>query len=617
MITTFLKLPRAKKQLIVLVVDSFLVILSVFLSFSLRLGQFYSPTIDIFFTIIFSPLIAVPIFSFFGLYKSVFRFIGLNSITRVFNASVAYSFIWGIAAYLLSDYGIPRSVVVINLILIFFTITSTRLFARFILLDERSSNERINVLVYGAGSAGRQLVNALEFSDKYKTHGFIDDNKDLVGNLIGGKKVFSLELIEKIISTLNITEILIAIPSATIETRNKIFESLSHLGIRIKALPGVSEIADGKVNYFDLKDISIEDLLGRDLILPKDDLLKKDIENKVVMITGAGGSIGSELSRQILSLGAEKIILYEHNESALYMINKELNNPKVFPIIGSITDIDRLKKVCSKFKVETIYHSAAYKHVPMVESNVYSGVYNNIFGTLNCVEVAINFNVKSFILISTDKAVRPTNIMGATKRISELILQSKAVSNKKTKFSMVRFGNVLNSSGSVIPLFKEQIKKGGPVTVTHKDITRYFMTIPEAVELVIQAGAIAKSGEVCILDMGKPVNIYQLAEKMIRLSGFFPRGNQKKDGIEVQVTGLRPGEKLFEELLIGARSLKTEHEMIFKEKENPIDWSLLKKELDELRKALKNNDINLIKKNIQRIVPDYTPEKEIFDSTLQ
>jgi FlaA1/EpsC-like NDP-sugar epimerase len=386
----------------------------------------------------------------------------------------------------------------------------------------------------------------------------------------------------------------------------------------VRILPGVIELAQGKLSVSDLREVDISDLLGRDIMPASKKILSKNIQNKVVVVTGAGGSIGSELCRQILLLKPKKLILYEINELFLYTIEKELSNlnsgVKIYPILGSINNRNRLNNVFNYFDVNTLYHAAAYKHVPMVEYNNSVGINNNIFGTLNCAEVSIETGVETFILISTDKAVRPTNTMGASKRVAELILQALSKKQSSTKFSMVRFGNVIGSSGSVIPLFKNQIKSGGPITVTDKDIYRYFMTIPEAVELVIQTGALCKGGDVLILDMGKPIRIDDIAKKMIRLSGLEVKDKNNPDGdIEIIYTGLRPGEKLYEELLIGNNSSKTENPLIMRAEEEMIKWPTLKPMLDDLKSSIRNNDLSLLRKILIDIVPDFRPQSEIKD----
>jgi FlaA1/EpsC-like NDP-sugar epimerase len=475
------------------------------------------------------------------------------------------------------------------------------------------------VIIYGAGSAGRQLLTALQQSSEYQPVAFIDDSNELQKQSIGGVEVFTPNDLKGLISKSEASEILLAIPSASRTRRNEIIDFLESYPVMVRSLPGVSELAQGKVNVADLKEVSIRDLLGRDMVEPNKDLLSQNIADKVVLVTGAGGSIGSELCRQIIFLKPKTLILYEMSELALYTIEKELSNigvhsMDIYPILGSVNNKSRLTNVFERFSVDTIYHAAAYKHVPMVEFNNTEGVNNNIFGTLSCAQVAIDTGVETFVLISTDKAVRPTNTMGATKRSAELVLQALAAKQSGTKFTMVRFGNVLGSSGSVIPLFKQQIKEGGPVTVTDKDIIRYFMTIPEAVELVIQAGAMGLGGDVFVLDMGKPVKIYDLAKKMIHLTGLEVKDKSNPKGdIEIQITGLRPGEKLFEELLIGDNVSDTSHPLIMRAEEDTLAWNELKLILDELKLAIDECDHIKLRKLLMQVVPEFKPQCEISD----
>jgi FlaA1/EpsC-like NDP-sugar epimerase len=481
-----------------------------------------------------------------------------------------------------------------------------------------NGNER-RVLVYGAGDAGVQLIGALAHSDEYHPVGLIDDSKELQGQYISGLSVHSVGAIEKLIIKLKVDEILIAMPSASRAKRLAIISTLEPYPVHVRMLPGVAELAQGKVSVDDLREVSIKDLLGRDSVEANKDLLGKNITDKVVVVTGAGGSIGSELCRQIVFLEPKVLILFEMSELALYTIEKELSNIDtysldIYPILGSVNNKARLDNVFKQFDVDTIYHAAAYKHVPMVEFNNTEGVNNNIFGTLNCARAAIDANVETFVLISTDKAVRPTNTMGATKRSAELVLQALSANQTGTKFSMVRFGNVLGSSGSVIPLFKQQIKAGGPITVTDKDIIRYFMTISEAVELVIQAGAMGTGGDVFVLDMGEPVRIHDLAVKMIHLSGLEVKDDVHPNGdIQIKYTGLRAGEKLYEELLIGDNVSETDNPLIMRAQEDMLAWDELKPVLDELNGAIESCDHEKLRKLLIKIVPDFKPQCEISD----
>jgi len=531
--------------------------------------------------------------------------------------------------------GIPRSVILINWMLSLLAIGGVRIAARFLLSNNvkfsifnfefngngngnGNSNER-RVLVYGAGDAGVQLIGALAHSDEYHPVGLIDDSKELQGRYISGLSVYSVDAIEKLIIKLKVDEILIAMPSASRAKRLAIISTLEPYPVHVRMLPGVAELAQGKVSVGDLREVSIKDLLGRDLVEANKDLLGKNITDKVVVVTGAGGSIGSELCRQIVFLEPKVLILFEMSELALYTIEKELSNIgiyslDIYPILGSVNNKARLDNVFKQFDVDTIYHAAAYKHVPMVEFNNTEGVANNIFGTLNCARAAIDANVETFVLISTDKAVRPTNTMGATKRSAELVLQALSAKQSSTKFSMVRFGNVLGSSGSVIPLFKQQIKAGGPITVTDKDIIRYFMTISEAVELVIQAGAMGTGGDVFVLDMGEPVRIHDLAVKMIHLSGLEVKDESHPDGdIEIKYTGLRAGEKLYEELLIGDNVSETDNPLIMRAQEEMLTWDELEPILNNLQTAIQECDQQKLREQLIKLVPGFKPQSEIVD----
>ena len=509
MINSIISLTRRTKQLVMILVDSVFLVLILLFSFSLRLGHWYWPEDTNLLLAIFSaPLIAFLIFVKFGLYRAIIRFIGFKAIWAIVQAVSVYAVIWGVISFMVAVEGVPRSVILINWVLTLLVIGGLRLSARWLFSEtyNSSNSKRKNVVIYGAGSAGRQLSTALMQSNEYSPVAFLDDESKIHGHFINGLEIVSSSNLNRLINKKNVAEILLAIPSISRARRNQIISFLEPYPILVRSLPGVAELVQGKVKVTDLHRISVEDLLGRDSVLVNEELLNSNILDKVVMVTGAGGSIGSELCRQILLLKPKILILYELNEFALYTIDKELldlnvMNVEVFPILGSVNNAKRLSRVFKKFGVQTIYHAAAYKHVPMVEFNNSEGISNNIFGTFNCAKTAIDEGVKTFVLISTDKAVRPTNTMGTTKRFAEMILQALSKEQNKTRFTMVRFGNVLDSSGSVIPLFKKQIKNGGPVTVTDKDIIRYFMTIPGAVELVIQAGAMGQGGDVFVLDM--------------------------------------------------------------------------------------------------------------------
>lgn len=622
MINSIISLTRRTKQLITILVDSVFLVLILLFSFSLRLGHWYWPEdANLLLAIFSAPLIAFLIFVKFGLYRAIIRFIGFKAVWAIVQAVSIYAVIWGVIGFMIAVEGIPRSVILINWVLTLLVIGGLRLSARWLFSEtyNSSNSKRKNVVIYGAGSAGRQLSTALMQSNEYSPVAFLDDESKIHGHFINGLEIVSSSNLNRLINKKNVAEILLAIPSISRARRNQIISFLEPYPILVRSLPGVAELVQGKVKVTDLHRISVEDLLGRDAVPVKEELLSFNILDKVVMVTGAGGSIGSELCRQILLLKPKILILYELNEFALYTIDKELldlsvMNVEVFPILGSVNNTKRLSRVFKKFGVQTIYHAAAYKHVPMVEFNNSEGVSNNIFGTLNIAKTAIDEGVKTFVLISTDKAVRPTNTMGTTKRFAEMILQALSKEQNKTRFSMVRFGNVLDSSGSVIPLFKKQIKDGGPVTVTDKDIIRYFMTIPEAVELVIQAGAMGQGGDVFVLDMGEPIRIVDLAKKMIHLSGLQVKDSTNPDGdIEIKYIGLRSGEKLYEELLIGDNVLETDNPMIMRAQEGTLDWNDLKLLLDKLEKAINSDDQKKLRELLIKAVPEFEPQCDIKD----
>jgi len=626
MLKKIINLSRLKKQIIMAFFDAIIIVLVLLASFSLRLGLWYIPEGHLSFLIFGAPILAIPVFIRFGLYRAIIRYIEFNALWSVVQAVSLYALIWGVISLMASINGLPRSVILINWILSILLIGGLRIFAHAVLSGNFKSLFKVHyqknqkrALVYGAGNAGIQLSSALGHSSEFKTVGFIDDAKELQGKNIRGLNIYSPDDISILIDKLKVDEILLAIPSASRSKRVSIINSLEPYSVSVRMLPGVSELAEGKLSIGDLRDVSMEDLLGRDAAQSNKKLLGKNITNKVVMVTGAGGSIGSELCRQIKFLKPKSLILYEMSEYLLYEIEKELlshnsNNMTIYPILGNVNNRERLENIFSHFGVNTIYHAAAYKHVPMVEFNITEGIENNIFGTLNCAQAAINKAVETFVLISTDKAVRPTNTMGATKRFAELLLQALSIESSDTCFSIVRFGNVLGSSGSVIPLFKKQIKDGGPVTVTDPNIIRYFMTITEAVELVIQAGSMAEGGDVFVLDMGEQVRIDDLAKKMIKLSGLEIKSELNPEGdIEIKYTGLRPGEKLFEELLIGDNTSKTDNSLIMRAEEEKLEWETLNTILNELRISINENNFLKMRQLLIQAVPQYTPQCEVID----
>jgi FlaA1/EpsC-like NDP-sugar epimerase len=643
----FLSISRFYKQIILIIVDLFALIFSILASFSIRIGTIYWPSGDLVLVVLGSPLLAIPIFISFGLYRDIIRFIGLQALWKVGKAVFLYSLLWSIICFVYitssqfsSVQAIPRSVIVLNILLSLLMVTGVRIFGRWILskcLNLLSSFKSKNVLIYGAGEAGRLLSHSLFQTDEFNLVGFLDDDENIQKNSINGIKVYSKNDIPELVKTFNIAEVFLALPFISSETRNEIINFLLPFSLHVRSLPSMLDLARGKVRISDLNEIGIEDLLGREKVIAHPELLNLNILNKAVLVTGAGGSIGSELCRQIILLKPKSLILFELSEFALYQIDKELKSIniekiKIFPILGSVINQTRFKEVLKKFNIDTIYHAAAFKHVPIVEFNNSEGVVNNIFGTYSCAISAIECNVETFVLISTDKAVRPTNTMGATKRFAELILQALAaikndvnydyahklfgenIKNFQTRFMMVRFGNVLGSSGSVIPLFMEQIKNGGPVTVTHGEMQRYFMTVSEAVQLVIQSGSMGKGGDVFVLDMGKPVSILDLAKKMIRLSGLKVKDQVNPNGdIEITFSGLRPGEKLYEELLIGKNVSSTQHSMIMRAEEEMLSLLEVDKILKELKLAVENNDIDKIRRLLIHAVPEFKPQSDIKD----
>ena len=600
-------------------VDTCTILSVLWLSFSLRLGQWYFPDNNFIVWMLFSsPIIGTVIFNYYGLYRSVTRYVSFDALWGIFQAATLYSLVWGII--FLGGHGTPRSVVFINWILIICMIVASRFGAKWLLTErKKNTKKRKRALIYGAGSAGVQLAGALSHSGEYKIFGFVDEAKGLQGVKILGINVFSNVDVGNVINKFKINEILLAIPSSSRTKRFEILAQLETFPVHVRMLPNVTDLAGGRVTADDLQEVSIEDLLGRDAVSPNEQLLRKAVTGKVVLVTGAGGSIGSEICRQVINLKPNRLVLYEMSELALYSVEKELSNYSslqidIYPVLGSVNNEVRLNNIFKHFKVDTVYHAAAYKHVPMVEFNNTEGVTNNVFGTLSCAQAAIDSNVETFVLISTDKAVHPTNTMGATKRCAELVLQALSKKQRGTKFTMVRFGNVLNSSGSVIPMFKSQIKDGGPVTVTDKSITRYFMMISEAVELVIQAGAMGEGGDVFVLNMGKPVEINLLAKKMIQLSGLEVKDESNPDGdIEIKYTGLRPGEKLFEELLIGENTIDTSNPLIMRAKEVMLPWGDLKPILENLKVEVESGNNEKIRKILIQLVPTFKPQSKIVD----
>ena len=617
-----INLPRYAKRIIAIFIDVGLCILCTWLAFYLRLEQFIKINDITIFAVLISLLIAIPIFWLHGLYKTIIRFGGSSIIFSVGVAVLVYGLIYFSVIGIIGIEGIPRSIGFIQPLVLFFSIAGSRVAIRFLFLNNytpKISKSKKNILIYGAGSAGRQLLTSLENNPEMKAVGFLDDEKQFHNQTVLGQTVYNPLYIDKLINKKNIDIVLLALPSINRQKRNQIINNLNKHKIIVKTLPSVQDIVEGKISISDIKDLSIDDLLNRDSVKPNLELLSKNINSKVVMVTGAGGSIGSEISRQIIKLNPKKLILIELSEFALYRTSEELKNInkniKIIPLLINIQNQSKIEHVFNTFDIDTIYHAAAYKHVPLVEENITESVKNNVLGTFILAEAAIKYNVSNFVLISSDKAVRSTNIMGATKRLAEICAQSLYNNqNQKSKFAIVRFGNVLESSGSVIPKFKQQIKDGGPVTLTHPDVTRYFMTITEASQLVIQAGAMAEKCEVFVLDMGESVKIKDLINKMIKLSGLSIKNDKNLDGdIEIKITGLRPGEKLYEELLIGDNPQKTYHEKIQKAQDPFIPFSKLKIDLDHLTNLIEENKIEEVKHVFSNLVPSYQSNSKIID----
>jgi FlaA1/EpsC-like NDP-sugar epimerase len=615
-----INLHRYTKRIIAILIDIGLCIFCTWLAFLLRLEELVKINDVTTLAVEISILIAIPIFWLMGFYKTIFRFQGSSIIFTIFIATFTYALLYFATIGIYGIQGIPRSIGIIQPILLFLGISASRISIKFLFLSNfKKSKNKNNVLIYGAGSAGRQLLISLESNLDMKVAGFLDDDPQFHRQKILGHTVYDPINIEKLINKKNIEIVLLALPSITRQKRNQIINNINKYKVIVKTLPSVQDIVDGKVSISDIKDLSIEDLLNREQVQPDLELLSKNINSKTVMVTGAGGSIGSELSRQIIRLNPKKLILVELSEFALYKINEELKNInkiiKIIPLLINIQNKTKIEHLFNTFNIDTVYHAAAYKHVPLVEENITESIKNNVFGTFNLAEAAIKYNVSNFVLISSDKAVRSTNIMGATKRLAEICVQSLYDNqNQKSKFAIVRFGNVLESSGSVIPKFKQQIKEGGPVTLTHPDVTRYFMTITEASQLVIQAGAKAEKCEVFVLDMGESVKIKDLINKMIKLSGLSIKDDKNLEGdIEIKITGLRPGEKLYEELLIGDNPQKTFHEKIQKAQDPFISFSKLKIDLDHLTNLIEENKVEEVKHVLSNLVTSYQSNSKIVD----
>lgn len=624
MVSSILSLPRYAKRLIALLLDVSFCILSIWLAYFLRLDEFIALSGNAFLPTLASIIIALPIFIFFGLYRSIFRYTGWPALLTVAQAVSVYALVFTSIFTAIGIEGVPRAVGIIQPILLLIFVGVSRVLAR-VWLGNRYSNlikriPRSKVFIYGAGVMGRQLAAALINSHEMQVLGFLDDDKQLQGHTINGKPVYDPRDLPDLVINLGINDVLLAMPRLSRHRRNEILNQICSSPVAVRTLPSLTDLVQGRVSISDLRDLDIDDLLGREPVTPNHFLLSKNIVDKVVLVTGAGGSIGSELCRQIMAIKPTKLLLVEQSEFALYEINQALQEKSksektvVVPLLASVQDYDRISEIISTWQPDTVYHAAAYKHVPLVEHNPAAGLKNNVLGTFYTAKAALENGVIDFVLISTDKAVRPTNVMGASKRLAEMVLQALAETSSDIRFSIVRFGNVLDSSGSVVPRFRKQIHEGGPVTVTDPEITRFFMTIPEAAQLVIQAGSMAKGGDVFVLDMGQPVKIVDLAKRMIELSGLSLKNEENPNGdIEIQFTGLRPGEKLYEELLIGENPETTDHPRIMKAKESFLPWSELEEQLNSLEIATDLNDVKVIRLLIQQLVSGYSPKNDIVD----
>ena len=644
---------RRYKRLVQIGVDILLVWLALWFAFFVRLGftELINPLAEHRWLFIAAPLIAIPIFIRSGMYRAVLRYAGLEALITIAKAVTISTLLVALLIYWYADAPgtIPRSLVLNYWWISLLLVGGLRVFLRdyfvgdllsvssFLIPAFIKDDSRERVAVYGAGAAGHQLVSSLRMGKTMRPVAFMDDDSGIANRIIAGLPVYKPKHIEQMLRETKATQVLLAMPSSSRSRRREILSRLEPYPVHVRTIPGLMDITSGKVKVQDLQEVDIADLLGRDSVAPNMALFKRCIENKVVMVTGAGGSIGSELCRQILTSGVTTLILFEHAEYNLYSIHTELTQAikqqaltvNLVPILGSIRESEQMLDVLRTWQVNTLYHAAAYKHVPIVEYNTAGGVLNNVFGTLNTAQAAIAAGVENFVLISTDKAVRPTNIMGGTKRLAEMVLQALSAEQElslfgaqaneppvtnKTRFTMVRFGNVLGSSGSVIPLFRSQIARGGPVTVTHPNITRYFMTIPEAAQLVIQAGSMGRGGDVFVLDMGEPVRIAELAEKMINLTGLTARTEENPAGeIAIEFSGLRPGEKLYEELLIGDNVSATEHSMIMRANEQFVPWSEFCQVLEQLKSAAQQDDCITVRKLLSNYVDGYVPQGEIVD----
>ena len=610
-------LSRRQKQALMIMSDVIILLLAIWLSFALRLGVLWPEKIlSNLWIFLIIPLVSIPLFIRFGLYKSVLKFMGTKVIVTAFQSITITSLFVGFAMMIFREADMPRTVILIFWFVSSILIIIMRfLYKGYLYSWDNFVNDRKPTIIYGAGSAGAQIVESLRKNHEYAPIAFIDDEKSKQGTFINFTRIHPFSDLKDIIKKRKVKAILLAIPSLSEQRKRDLLKKLSKYPVEVKLLPSLSEIVSGRVSIENIRHVQVEDILGRTPVKPKTSLLKKNITGKNVLVTGAGGSIGSELCRQILKLKPNKIVLFEHSEFNLYSIDYELTSLgekdcEIIPVLADVKSINKVENAIKENKINTIYHAAAYKHVPMVEKNTVEGVFNNVMGTYNVAVCARDNNVENMVLISTDKAVRPTNVMGASKRFSELVLQALNSEESNTCFSMVRFGNVLDSAGSVVPLFRRQIKEGGPVTVTHAKVTRYFMSIPEAVQLVLQAGAMAKGGDVFVLDMGEPVRILDLAHRMINLSGLSPITSENPEGdIKIKFTGLREGEKLYEELLIGKDVIQSKHPQIMQANEDFLSWQKVSSLIKDIKTNHEKLDDDSMRKVLIENVEGYKPAK--------
>ncbi len=619
MLKPFLRLSRRQKQSIALATDYLLLLFAFWSALALRFETLTPSIAGYGWQMLVAPVLAIPIFIRLGLYRAVIRFME-DRVVFVVAGGVTLSVVLLAALVAMThSSGLSRGVLLIYWLLAIVYVGATRFVARsFLLRTERAQDGRKCVAIYGAGRSGAQLALALKAGREYLPVAFLDDNPVVQQTELGGVRVYPADDLPEILTSKDVAEVLLALPSVSRTRRLEIINRLERLQCKVRTVPTMSELVNGNVTADVIREVEIEDLLGRDSVEPDASLLGKCITGKVVLVSGAGGSIGSEICRQIVRLQPSRLVLMELSEFALYSIEQELNlqcarknlQIEILPFLGSVIHQHRNEMIMKSFGVQTVYHAAAYKHVPLVEHNPIEGVRNNVLGTKRMAEAALAAGVETFVLISTDKAVRPTNVMGASKRLSELVLQALARLGGKTRFCMVRFGNVLGSSGSVVPLFRRQIAAGGPITLTHSEITRYFMTIPEAAQLVIQAGAMGQGGEVYVLDMGQPVKIIDLAKRMIHLSGLKVRDDETPDGdIAIEIVGLRPGEKLYEELLIGENVEGTPHRLIMRAYEHELPWEVLQEQLAELDVASQCFDYEKVLALVASLVKEYAPAR--------